>query len=232
MGDAKRDAAIVGLADGTVEVLCCCDLISEGLDVPGVEVVILLRPTQSLCLHVQQVGRGLRPADGKDALLILDHAGNVFRHGMPDAAHEWTLDGKAKRGGGEVPRVAQCPGCFCCHAPAPRCPGCGHDYVAAALKRPRWSLRQLAGELRELGADGEAEALEAKAREEEAERKAAAEARRARILATPTRQLLEAAATRQDLAEIARVKGFKPGWIHHAVQAKGWRMGRCTEHWV
>ncbi len=217
MGDAERDAAIAGLADGTVEVLCCCDLISEGLDVPGVEVVILLRPTQSLCLHVQQVGRGLRPAAGKDALLVLDHAGNVFRHGMPDRAHEWSLGGKAKKDRA-APRVAQCPNCFACHAPAPRCPGCGHDYAEAAMRRPRRSLRQIVGELRELGAHAQADALEAQVREEEAAREAAAEARREYLRSTPLHEILGVVRSRQELFEVAKARGYKPGWVYHKAE--------------
>ena len=63
---AERDGLIQGLATGEVEVLACCDLISEGLDVPSVGAVILLRPTQSLALAMQQIGRGMRPAEGKE----------------------------------------------------------------------------------------------------------------------------------------------------------------------
>ena len=62
---AERDALIEGLGNGAVEVLTSCDLISEGLDVPSVGAVILLRPTESLALALQQIGRGMRPAEGK-----------------------------------------------------------------------------------------------------------------------------------------------------------------------
>jgi DNA repair protein RadD len=92
----ERDAAIAGLADGSVEVLTSCDLISEGLDVPVVGAVILLRPTKSLVLYIQQVGRGMRPAPGKDALIVLDHVNNTLVHGLPDLERCWTLDGVAK----------------------------------------------------------------------------------------------------------------------------------------
>ena len=65
----ERDALIQGLATGEVEVLTSCDLICEGLDVPSVGGVILLRPTESFALAMQQIGRGMRPAEGKDAPL-------------------------------------------------------------------------------------------------------------------------------------------------------------------
>jgi superfamily II DNA or RNA helicase len=90
---AVRDAAIAGLADGSVEVLTSCDLTSEGLDVPVVGAVILLRPTKSLVLYMQQVGRGMRPASGKSALIVLDHVNNALVHGLPDLERRWTLDG-------------------------------------------------------------------------------------------------------------------------------------------
>jgi DNA repair protein RadD len=89
----ERDALIAGLGSGDVDVLTSCDLISEGLDVPGVAAVILLRPTLSLTLYMQQIGRGLRPAPGKAELIVLDHVGNLKRHGLPDAERAWTLDG-------------------------------------------------------------------------------------------------------------------------------------------
>lgn len=92
---AERDALIAGLGNGKVEVLCTCDLVSEGLDVPIVGACILLRPTKSLALFMQQCGRGMRVAPGKKALLILDHVGNCARHGPPDLERIWTLEGLA-----------------------------------------------------------------------------------------------------------------------------------------
>jgi len=92
-GRKDRDRLIAGLGNGEIEVLTSCDLISEGLDVPALGAVILLRPTKSLALHLQQIGRGMRPAPGKDALIVLDHLGNIRRHGRPDFERTWTLDG-------------------------------------------------------------------------------------------------------------------------------------------
>jgi superfamily II DNA or RNA helicase len=90
---AERDVAIAGLGNGSIEVLTACDLISEGLDVPVVGAVILLRPTKSLVLFMQQVGRGMRPAPGKQHLVVLDHVGNIAAHSLPDLERVWTLDG-------------------------------------------------------------------------------------------------------------------------------------------
>jgi DNA repair protein RadD len=94
---AERDAAIAGLGNGSIEVLTSCDLISEGLDVPAVGAVLLLRPTKSLVLYMQQVGPGMRPAPGKDCLVVLDHVGNSLVHGLPDLERRWSLAGVEKK---------------------------------------------------------------------------------------------------------------------------------------
>ncbi len=92
-----RDALIASLGTGEIDVLTACDLISEGLDVPSVGATILLRPTGSLILCLQQIGRGMRPAPGKDALIVLDHAGNTDKHGLPEEDRVWTLAGVEKK---------------------------------------------------------------------------------------------------------------------------------------
>lgn len=90
-------------SDG-IDVLTSCDLISEGLDVPSVGAVILLRPTGSLILALQQIGRGMRPKADGAPLIVLDHAGNTLRHGLPEEDRVWTLDGveKVKRAPAEI----------------------------------------------------------------------------------------------------------------------------------
>lgn len=155
MEDDERDALIYGLADGRVQGLVSVDVLSEGTDVPIAEVAILLRATQSEGLYLQQVGRVLRPAPGKEYGLILDHVGNVLRFGMPDADREWSLHGRKKRKRGAqdndpLLRVTQCPSCYHAHNPAPTCPACGHVYQVQ-VHQPR----QVAGELRELEVSAE-----------------------------------------------------------------------------
>ena len=92
----ERDDAIAALGDGRLDVLTSCDLINEGLDVPSVGAAILLRPTGSLVLCSQQIGRGMRPKAGGEPLIVLDHAGNTLTHGLPDEDRVWTLDGVEK----------------------------------------------------------------------------------------------------------------------------------------
>lgn len=75
-----------------VKQICNVDIMGEGVDVPGITVVSMGRPTESLGLYRQQAGRALRPKDGKPYGVIIDHVGNALRHGLPDKHIDWTLD--------------------------------------------------------------------------------------------------------------------------------------------
>jgi DNA repair protein RadD len=132
MDHASRDAAVARFVAGQTLVLSNAELFGEGFDVPAIEAAILLRPTQSLSLYLQQVGRALRPSPGKSHAIILDHAGNCLRHGMPDDDREWSLEDRQKRKKGETASnpVRQCPECYRVYRPAPKCPGCGAQYEA------------------------------------------------------------------------------------------------------
>ena len=143
-----RDALIARFAAGELQVLVTVDVVSEGFDCPGAAVAILLRPTQSEGLYLQQVGRVLRPAPGKAAAIILDHVGNVHRHGFPDDHRDWTLDDARQRtgkGGPPAPCVRTCETCFAAFAPQPICPVCG-----TPSKLSTREIKQQAGELQEL----------------------------------------------------------------------------------
>jgi superfamily II DNA or RNA helicase len=122
---AERRLLLELLTAGTVKIISNCALISEGLDIPSVGGVILLRPTKSLTVYLQAVGRAMRPAPGKRAV-ILDHAGNVFRHGMPDLEHAWSLEGRPKTKGEAL--VRRCPECGALiPISARQCPECGAE---------------------------------------------------------------------------------------------------------
>jgi superfamily II DNA or RNA helicase len=142
-----RDALVARFAAGELQVLVTVDVVSEGFDCPGAAVAILLRPTQSEGLYLQQVGRVLRPAPGKAAAIILDHVGNVHRHGFPDDHRDWTLDDRLRtgKGGQPAPCVRTCETCFAAFAPAPQCPVCG-----TPSKLSTREIKQQAGELQEL----------------------------------------------------------------------------------
>jgi superfamily II DNA or RNA helicase len=177
MDDNDRDRRIMGLADGSLHGICTVDVVSEGTDIPVAEVAILLRPTESESLFLQQVGRVLRPvfADGFDLLieesrheaiaasgkpwgLVLDHVGNVLRHGMPHADRNWTLEGR-KRGSGkkkedeeQSEKVLQCPKCYFTSDPRTVCGGlkpdgtiCTHVFEVQSRK-----VQEREGQLQEI----------------------------------------------------------------------------------
>ena len=126
------------------------DLFGEGFDLPAIEVVSMARPTQSYGLFCQQFGRALRRMDGKTHAIIIDHVGNVHRHGLPDAYRKWTLDRRDKRGKSDTVSVIPTRTCPKCTAAYERthhaCPFCGHvpEYVG------RSAPEQVDGDLFEL----------------------------------------------------------------------------------
>jgi superfamily II DNA or RNA helicase len=151
-----RDALVARFAAGELQVLVTVDVVSEGFDCPGAAVAILLRPTQSEGLYLQQVGRVLRPAPGKAAAIVLDHVGNVHRHGFPDDVRPWTLDDARQRtskGGPPAPAVRTCESCFAAFKPAPQCPVC-----STPSKISTRELKHQAGQLEELARDAVARA--------------------------------------------------------------------------
>lgn len=75
----EREAALRNLRDRRINVVFCVDLFNEGVDVPEVDTVLFLRPTESALVFLQQLGRGLRRADGKDCLTVLDFIGGANR---------------------------------------------------------------------------------------------------------------------------------------------------------
>lgn len=74
---------------GKIEIICNVNIFSEGFDCPDMEFIQLTRPTKSLSMFLQQVGRGLRPAEGKEKLIILDNVGLYNRFGFPSARRQW-----------------------------------------------------------------------------------------------------------------------------------------------
>lgn len=135
---SERERIINEFRRGAIDILCNVDLISEGFDVPDCECVILLRPTQSLTLYIQQSMRCMRYRKGKRAVII-DHVGNYARFGMPDADRSWTLEGRKKQkyeiSASEEVKIKECPNCFAVFKPFADdgtsvniCPYCGYEF--------------------------------------------------------------------------------------------------------
>ncbi len=132
--DKERLDAMIDYREKKIKVLLNVDLFDEGLDVPGIECVIMARPTMSLSKYLQMIGRGLRPASHKTHLMIVDHVGNVGNHGLPDQHRKWTLDRIVKRKD-KTNFIRICSNVEC-NSPYDRtlteCPWCGTE----ALKGP------------------------------------------------------------------------------------------------
>lgn len=132
MEKMDRRILVNSFREGRTLVLVSVGIVSEGFDLPAIECAIMLRPTASLALWIQQSMRALRVCPGKDHAIILDHAGNCARHGMPDDTHEWSLEGSARRKKSEAPKVSvrTCPDCFACMPGSKEvCPYCGHVFT-------------------------------------------------------------------------------------------------------
>lgn len=199
-GTAKdiRRMVVKDFREGKLRVLVSCDLFSEGFDVPGVHVGLLLRPTASEALHRQQIGRTLRPAPGKDAAIILDHVNNTRKFGLPDEAKEWTLSAdkvhKKKNENQEGP-VKVCTSCFAASsARATKCSNCGEPFP-----RQERQIDKKKGELVEITP------------EQMRQRRERQEQGRNRTL--------------QELEDFARRKGYSPQWATHVMEARQRKKG-------
>jgi DNA repair protein RadD len=111
----------------------------RGLDLPCLEVACVCRPTKSLVLWLQMIGRIRRPWEGKDSCIVIDHAGACDHHCMPDDEIDWRLDAKENvsdrldrdKETGKLPKSHTCPECHCVFT-GKRCPACGYELADRA----------------------------------------------------------------------------------------------------
>ena len=113
---AERRAMLEGHANGRIDVLVNCGVLTEGYDDPGVQCIIVARGCGSQGLWLQMVGRGLRPYPGKEFCLLIDLRGIVFDMGRPDADRDFSLDGEPIQVHGRNKANAERL-CQSCHAP-------------------------------------------------------------------------------------------------------------------
>lgn len=187
----EREQAIEDLRSGKIQVISNVGLFAEGLDVPALDALIMLRPTTSLGMYLQMVGRALRTAPGKECAYILDHVGNIQRHGMPCDHRPWTLRGREKGTRSEKDGIAVkvCTKCFAVQPPGkPSCIYCGGEYVITQRE-----IDEREGELVELK------------KKEEKERK------------LKEKKEKGMARTLEDLEELGKSRGYKhwEAWASH-----------------
>ena len=143
LGDTKReerDKAIADFRDGSIKVLVNVIVATEGFDLPDASCIIIARPTMSLALYLQMVGRGLRPKpDGGDCI-ILDLAANSVTHGLPEDHREWSLEPRGTQKVGEAP-IVWCPNPLCetaSPAGSHNCRNCGYAFGKDCERCGRW----------------------------------------------------------------------------------------------
>ena len=200
MSQKERDKRMELFKSGKVQILCNCNLISEGVTLPNASVALLLRPTCSLPLFIQQACRVLTPVQGKKAVII-DFVNNVQKHGMPTDTHNWSLTQS-------VPKrkefnldgtlsIRQCENCFKCFKTAPICPYCGYTYKVKG---------------RELKAikDVELKRIECIQKEEQKQQKKEARREQGRCKSY------------QELYELAKKRGYKnpSGWAYFIMKGR------------
>ena len=237
--DDEFDTIMDGLETGRINVVTFCDMIDEGIDVPAVSGVIMLRRTMSLTKCRQVIGRGLRPvyapgftldtpegrkaaqaAGPKPRAVILDHVGNTtseWGHGHPLTEPEWSLDSVKRKKGEKPPATVTCPKCYGVWPGRPRtCPACGFSFQGAAIEGEKTKLTEIEGELVAAGlpeneAHGLAEFVRA-AQSESAAKRQKMLLSKAFQLALDTREQEDV--RKRKIAELARAVGYDPEkWV-------------------
>ena len=197
MSQRERDEKMALFRSGAVQILCNCNLISEGVTLPNASVALLLRPTCSLPLFIQQACRVLTPVEGKKAVII-DFVNNVQRHGMPTENHPWSLSAVVQKRKQYITdgtlSIRQCEHCFRCFQ-GKICPYCGKEHIPKGR------------ELREMR-DVELKHIEELQKEEEEQKR-----RQARFEVGTAR-------TMADLWKIQRERGYAPGWVWQMAKVK------------
>jgi superfamily II DNA or RNA helicase len=197
----QRRALLEALRNNRIELLASCQILGEGLDVPGVRGIIMLRPTQSLTVYLQQCGRASRPDHGKSHYILLDLVGNVLRHGLPHEDRVWSLSAPPKRSG-EAP-VWICAECHHVNPGTAReCENCGAAHTRPERKAIVNPSVQLVEETDPL----------------------ALLQRRMRGLRYA--DLHRQPRTLQELTVFAELRGYKPGWLYYAKQDQYATFGR------
>jgi superfamily II DNA or RNA helicase len=161
----ERDAILDRVRSGITQVLTNVYVASYGLDIPELDCAVMARPTKSVVLWFQTVGRVLRTAPGKRDALILDHAGCVAEHGFIDEPMPWTLHGNARqdqdreRQERREPQPIDCPNCKHVFRATHICPSCGFELRGGAEAVPyhEADLREINREKKRLNREATAE---------------------------------------------------------------------------
>lgn len=127
-----RKRIISAFKAGDIKIIVNCQILTEGVDVPDISCVMLARPTKSLAMYMQMVGRGMRTITGKKDMILLDHAGCVYEHGFVHEITDWDLSTENKTGNKKEQerkeknsKPIECPICSLLYTGQLKCPQCG-----------------------------------------------------------------------------------------------------------
>jgi superfamily II DNA or RNA helicase len=197
--ESKRDKIMADFKKGKIKILCNVELYGEGVDVPDCSCVVLLRPTESLVIYLQQSMRCMRYQPDKHAVII-DQVGNFEKFGLPDTDYHWSLEDRAKHPHkdegvtADGPAIKTCPECFAViEAENVTCPLCGHDFSA---------------EIRRIKQKKDQELSAIKAQDFHID-----------LIA---RKKVSELTNIHELSLYARAKGYKHGWIFYQAKQRGW----------
>lgn len=198
MSDYDRRKTLEDFASGKILVLTSVNLVTAGYDLPSIECVTLERPTLSVAMAKQMIGRGLRTHENKSHLIILDHVNMWKMHGLPDEEYQWSLEGRKKipKSSDEI-KIKQCDKCYFVYSNKSRiCPECGFE--------PEIKVRQTDIE----GTDDELKELDIEAARISAQNK--------------YKQERWQAQTKEELEEFGKKMGYKHAraWAHKVFQAR------------
>lgn len=157
----ERDAILERLASGETTVVTSVGVLIQGVDIPSVSCAVDAQPTKSFGRARQKWGRIKRPYPGKEFALVLDHAGNIYRHGHPDMDIDWRLDpgGKIQDKVAKEVKAAPpivCPKCHAVFSGSRTCPNCGME-----MKRQPKERKSKGGQLVEVNGDAKGFQFEA-----------------------------------------------------------------------
>lgn len=198
-----RDQIIEDYRNGNIQVVANNELFTEGLDLPNVDCVIMLRPTQSLALYLQFGMRCMNPRAGKTAIII-DHVGNVEKFGLPTDDRKWSLQG-SKANGETVTPVTVCEACFGTFYRSEAhkddsgrllCPYCGHPLPVAKKSESQAPDTDDSAELAEYTAEQE-------------------------LMQRVKNKKVDDLKTVQEIVAYRKIHNYKPGWVYFQLKKRG-----------
>lgn len=197
-----RDTAVQAFRDQQLKVLVNVNLFTEGIDLPNVDCVIMVRPTMSLALYMQFSMRCLNPRPGKMATII-DQVGNWERFGLPNADRDWEALAKSKAKAAKSLKrsgiqVIQCPDCFGVVEKSEvednTCPLCGYSPM---VKKRMYEEKK--AELTEIKESDQVKRIKKIISDQ--------------VMLNVSTKRVDQLQSRKEFEAYAKLHGYKPGWV-------------------